>query len=389
MDDKIKRYHMDVLSMYKNSMYNTLLQPHHVTSPNLKEFEFNEGSVTAKGYFAMKDKTKYFLQPKMYQDLPIRIIDTQELKYREDVIERPIKYSTFKVIPKQTMSVKDLVDGFAPFTHTQPDMWTLTKIIAMQSYIGKSFICIATEPNFGKSSIFSILHSLTDKVPVFKPRSVPGVLNKINTTGNMVFDEAHESSKDVKDIMEEFSLSIAGGSVQYINGAMKSAHTKNIYDCRLQSITFLYNTVECYKQADKKYFEVLWSNNRAMDNRFLKLKLDGIMTQKFHRDFDITGTADTNKKYYMNIHKMLLYLQEFKQTGAYERQYTTNSTLNVKGRRLLVYDEITWLVDMYCDTQAEYDKFINLLDSCIIQYKEMVSVLNPNPTTETEEEKVE
>lgn len=366
-------------------MFSTLIQPHHIVSSNLKEIEFEEG--IARGYFARKDKNKYWITEDTFDLLPIRIKDTQELKYKEDIVLNPHgSIITFRIKPEQTMKVRDMVDGFCPFTHTHPDQLMLLKFIAISSYIGKTFICVASEPNFLKSSIFKVIHSITDKCPVFKPRSIPGVLNKISGTGNMVFDEAHECKKDIRDIMEEFALDIGGGSTVYINGAMKSANTKNKYDCALQSITFLYNNLDCYREPDKKYFEVIFSNNKAMDDRFLKLKLKGKLTQKFTRNFDIAKTADDNRQFYIDWHKELEFLKEYKGTAKAQRKWVTKSVLDLKGRRRVVYDEITWLIDVYSQTQDEYDKYVKLLDEAVIGYKEMVA---PLLGIMQEEEKIE
>ena len=101
------------------------------------------------------------------------------------------------------------------------------------AFISRLYICIASESEFGKSSVFDVIHYLTDKSPVFKPRSVPGVLNQINGSGNLVFDETHRCKKEVRDIIEEFALQIGGGKALYINGAMQAKNTKARYNPKL------------------------------------------------------------------------------------------------------------------------------------------------------------
>jgi hypothetical protein len=252
--------------------------------------------------------------------------------------------------------------------------WKLYKLISLASYIGRTYICIATSPEFGKSGLFDVLHSLTDRCPVFKPRSVPGVLNHINGTGNMVFDDIIQGTKkEVKDIMEEFCLQVAWGRSVYINGAMKSNNTKSSYNCSNQSITFIYNTLDCYKGGNDIYFDDFFGNNKAIDSRFLKLKMDGMLTEKFDKNFDIIGCAEDNRQYYINVAKYLLHLQEVKQSNSYVLRWKNNSILDVKGRRRAIYNDICWVIDMYSESQQEYDLLITELDKCIIAYKDMVS----------------
>ena len=389
---EIARFHLDVLAYHNANMFDTLIQPYHVISPNLKEVEFDDR--IDRGYFARKDKTKYWLQDDMIDLLPIRVDKPTliELKYKEDIVFLPgTGLRTFRILPEKTMEIREMIDGFVPFQHTHPDQWFIMKVIAFAAYIGKTFICVTSEPAFGKTSVFTVLHSITDKCPVFKPRSVPGTLSKITGSGNLVFDEAHESSKDTRDIMEEMTLTLGGGSTTYNNGALKASMTKSKYECPLQSITFLYNNLECYKEPEKRYFEVIFKNNDAMDDRLLKFKLDGRLEQKFTRDFNIKKSAKENRDYYIKINKMLLWLQEYKQSGKYEKKFSDGaSILKLKGRRKIVMDEILWLLDQCCIDQEEYDKYLRLLETAIVKYKEMVSVFNDTQgKLETEVEDVE
>lgn len=381
---------MDTISTHNSILYDTLIQPHHIVSDNLKSVLFDSASEEDRGYFARKEKIKYWLDEEHLPLLPLRIKKTQELQYKEDIILKPIEVATFKIKPEHKTDMKKLIDGLCPFEHTEMKHWILMKMIAIAGYVGKTFICVASEPNFGKTSIFSVVHGMTDKCPVFKPRSIPGVLCKINTTGNMVFDEAHEAQKDTRDIMEEFTLAIGGGSTTYINGAMKSHMTKSKYDCTLQSITYLFNNVDCYKAPEKSYFEVIWKNNKAMNDRLLKFRVKGKMTQMFSRDFDVKGEAEKNKMFYIDFAKELAYLQEFKKSGKYKKKFTDftpTPSLKIKGRKLQVWNEIMWIVDQYSQSQEEYNEWFKLMEQCVKEYQDMISVLD-DEVINIEEERI-
>ena len=385
MKEDVKPWHMSVLNQYRHTMYESLLHPHNVVSENLKEVVF-ENRDPCRGYFVKKDKVKYWIDDATYDSLPVRLGDhNEELIYKEDVVIHPMNPKKFKIVPTHSFKIREFVDMFVPFQHNNPEHWFLMKVVALMGFIGRTYICVSSESQFGKSSVFDVIHSLTDKSPVFRPRSVPGVLQQITGNGNMVFDEAHRCRKDVIDIMEEFSLKLADGSPNYINGAMRASSTRENYDCRLQSITYLYNNTDHYKNPEKNYFECMFGNNTAIDTRFLKLKLDGILTEKFDRGFDIPGIAENNKHFYISIAKELLYLQELRLKNGYKRRHQTNTILGMEGRRRQVYNELTWLLDMYSNTQAEYDDWIRILDECIIAYKEMVNMLKGEMEVEVEE----
>ena len=392
MRDECKSYHMDVLAQFNTDMFESLIYPHNISSDNLKEVEFKE-SVTddvkltpTRGYFARKEKIKYWIDEKLMEKLPIRVGKSPlDLIHKDDVVIRPTHPIPFKITPEHTISTKELIDGFAPFEHSNPDQWTLMKIIALAGYIGKTYLCISTSPHFGKTSIYVLLNGITDKVPVFKPRSVPGVLNQINGVGNMVFDEVQDCSKDVRNVMEEFSLDIGGNKNLYINGAMKASRTKSKYPCPLQSITYLYNNIDCYKNPEKEYYEMIFSNRKALDDRFLKLKLDGELIEKFDRNFNVEEQAKINKSYYIKVAKELLYLQETKRKNEYTKRFKyEKNNIVLSGRKKIIFDEVVWLLDRYCKDQDEYNHYINLIETAILDYKKMVEpLLHPEKKMET------
>jgi hypothetical protein len=360
-----------------------------VSSATLKEIAF-EGYNPKQGYFAVKDKKKYFIDKSILKELPIRVRDTEEMLYKEDVVFIPTNPVRFRIVPELKMDMRQMIDYFCPFTHTQEQQWLLMKIIAIASMIGKTFVCVATEPAFGKSSIFNVVHSLTDKVPVFKPRSIPGVLSKITGDGNMVFDEIQECKKDVKDIIEDVALQVAGNQPEYINGALKSKNTKSRYDCSLQSITFLYNDVSCYKNPQKSYFEYIFTNNKAMDDRFLKLRMNGILTEKFDRRFNVVKTAEDCRVKYIDFVKSLEYYKDIKLRNDYTVKFRpTTYLLDLKGRKRTIFNEIVWVIDQYCTSQEEFDSLYKALEFTVIRYKEMVNEIeNEGQSVLVTEEKI-
>lgn len=380
MNDDVKRWHSAALSAFNSYLYDKLIYEHHISSESLKEVILlplnstdKEDGTIHRGFFAVKDKIKYLIGPKNYTQLPLKVVAYDKWKYRDDVVFVPTQAKGFNIIPKHSMEFRELVDGFAPFQHTHPDTFIVMKVAAIMADIGRTYMCMVTEPNGGKSSIFKLLHSINNRTPVYQPRSIPGCMNRITGNGNVVWDDIINVPADPRKAMEDMSMQIADGSSVYHNGAMKSHQTKSKYDTPLQSLTFLYNNVQNYQNPEKKYFDNLFENNGAMDDRYLKLFFDGKMTQSFHRDFDITGTAEANQQYYIDMAKELLYLQQEKQSGGYKKSWEHKSVLGLKSRKKLTYDEICWGLDMYSQSQEEYDKFVGILDSAIISYREMLN----------------
>ena len=407
MREEIERWHSSALQAYQALMFETLLHPHSVISDDPKEYVFEnqdqEELPGLRGYFASKDqngrKVKYFVDEEHFDDLPFKVKQTEEVFFKESarsrsVVLRPTEITPFRIKPEQMFDTgKQFFDQLAPFKHSYPDMWTLNKIVAVMGYTGKTFIAKCSTPEFGKSSIYSILDSLTKKCPVFQPRSVPGILNQITGDGNMVFDDIHAVESDVRKMMENFSFKVADNNPKYINGALKSKNTKSHYDVASQSITYLFNEFGNYKNAQRQFWDYLWGNPDAMISRFLRLKFEGKLMEEFDKGFDIPGTAEKNKMFYIKVAKHLLYLKQLKQRNQYDRRFQSTNHLSLDGRHKNIYDEITWGIDMYSMNQQEYDRLVSVLNKTIKGYKQMLGQyeadLNDEPMLITEEEVVE
>lgn len=376
-------FHLDVLNKHNTLLYENLLHSFQTTS-TLKEMKFlnQEGDdVFERGFFAKKEiggiERKYFIKKKDREQMPFKIRGSDECKIKinngYDIIIIPNNIVPFKIKAEKKMTIKTLIDTLLPFTHTNPDHYLMEKIVAVALYSGKGTICISSPSEFGKTTVFDVLHSLTDKCPVFKPRTVPGLMHNINETGIIVFDEA-TTKAEVREIQEEISLDIGYGKSVYINGALKAKGLKQKYDISEQSMVYLYNELSYYKNPEKSFFDYCFDNNKAMDSRFLKLKLEGRLTEIFDKDFNIQAVAEENKMLYINIVKTLLWLRDVIKSNAYERRFVSKGVLNLKGRRLQTYSLITLILDMVCECQAEFEGLVGVLDKAVIDYREMLNV---------------
>jgi hypothetical protein len=394
MRKEIQKLHLDTLSIHNDNLFTQLLHVHNISS-SMKGVEFEEEengyrnlTKEQKGVFLTKTvgdlERKYFInEVKLYDKegkilLPLKIRKTSNLYLKTgtgkyDIILRPIEMETFRLTPTSTIGARRLIDDITAFDHSNKNHQKLHAFFAVSAYAGKTFIAECSPSEFGKSSVFDLIHAVTDKSPVFKPRSIPGVLHMINETGNLVFDEVQGSKKEVRDIIEEIAQYLGGGKTYYQNGSLKGRGLKQRYNCMNQSITFIYNNLSQYSDPKKEFFDFIWANQTAMDSRFLKVKLDGILTEKFDKDFDIPKTAEENKMYYIALAKELLWLQEVYRTNSYKRRWErVDMLVKIKGRKKQVYDAITYLIDMYCENDTEYNLYCGLLEKAILDYDLMV-----------------
>jgi len=393
MREENKKWHTMTLQAYDASMFETLIYPYNIITESVKSYTFEneEGESTKpyKGFFAMKDidgkNIKYFIEEDDINKMPIRIDGIDEVYYKDSVrcrsvIHRIAGITPFKITPEQCWTDNHaFIDEIASFSHTNPDAWTLNKMIAIMGYVGKTFCGVCSEPEFGKSSVYLIMNALTHKCPVFQPRSVAGVLRQITGEGNIIFDDIHSVPSEVNKLMENFSFHTASNAPIYINGALKSKDTKLKYDIAQQSLTYLFNLYKNYSNPNH-FWNYLWKGREAMESRFLLLKFEGVLTEKFDKDFDIPKCAEDNKMYYIKVAKHLMYLKQLKIKNQYELRYNHSLvSITLKGRHKIIYDEILWIIDLYSNTQDEFNKFVVLLNKSIRDY---ANQFNPEPYTD-------
>jgi len=386
MRKELYRWHLNTLQYHDMKMFETLIHKHNIITEGVKSLIFEnsheEQLKPLRGFFAVKEieghKKKYFIEESFYTEMPLRANACEELYYRDSsrsksIILRPLEPTPFRIKPENIWNdTHEFIDMLLPFEHSEPMHWTIHKIMAVMGYVGKTFIGDCSKSEFGKSSIFEVLNNITKKSPVFQPRSVPGVLAQITADGNMVFDEVSDTNSETKRCMENFTLQVGGNKPVYINGALKSKNTKGTYDVSEQSITFLYNTLDQYKTEDN-FFDYMFTNNKAIDSRILKLKFDGELKEVFDKDFDLIKAAEDNKMFYIEIAKHLLHLKDLKIRNAYTRRFSAHNMVpKINGRKKRIYDEITWLIDMYCKDATEYKTLIECLNGCINNYRTMI-----------------
>jgi len=243
--------------------------------------------------------------------------------------------------------------------------------MGLASYCSRTFIRLSTNPGFGKDSIKNTLHNLTGKVNNIKPRSIPGVLKELTADGEVVLNESSGMKKDIRDLLQEIILQLGDGSVTYANGALRSgAHqTKDKYDVHKLSITAMFNRVEDYKERDD-FFDYQFSNNTAVKDRLLPIRLSGLLTENFQLDFDYNKLMKENTGFLADIIKNIEY---WKENHLNELKPYINPSNDIKGRHKQSLNVLFNFINLYSDSQEEHTKWCNLLLQRIKDYDSMIN----------------
>ena len=387
MKEESKPYHMKVLAQHQANMYNTLIWHSNLITETACKFKLedeNEAEKDFRGYFALKErdgrKVRYFMEDDIIPQLPIRVKDSEEWFYKDStrkssVVQRVVDFIPFRITPENCFpDTHKFIDMICPFDHTKPEFFTFAKINAISGYISKTLTCVCGTSEFGKTSVYEVLDGITQKCPVFNPKTAAATLMRLTEDGNLIIDEMQKVASDIKIIIEGIATKIGDDRPTYHNGSLKTNLTKNNYNISEQSMTFTYNPKDYYSDPEENFFDGsnFWDNVAGMDSRFLKFKVEGALKEQFDKNFDILVEAEKNKMIYMRIAKQLLYLKKLRLSNNYARKYDVPFNILLPQRKKSTLNEITWLLDMYCDSKKEYEDYIGLIEKSIKGYADMI-----------------
>jgi hypothetical protein len=129
----------------------------------------------------------------------------------------------------------------------------------------------------------------------------------------------------------------------------------------------------------------MFENNSAIDNRFLKVMLEGVLEEDFKINFNITKVAEENKMYYIKLAKHLLWLMQERQNNNLHKRFKVNdSILTLKGRRKDVFENIDIILHQFAKDNVQYNQWHSALEQGVINYKAMFNTCS-NTLNYTEE----
>jgi hypothetical protein len=265
---------------------------------------------------------------------------------------------------------KQFINEFCDYQVTNNTSFTIWKIISVMSYISRLNLRVATNPAFGKDSIFKVLNSLIGDIGVVNNPSIAKIewllTNRVIVTNEVANIQAKE-----KHDLEQYYLTCGDFSNIYTKRSRASLEgSRESYDISKLSNLVIFNNIECYQEGDKKrYFDYVFQ--KAIKERFFPLKMEGTITENFSLVRTPEKYADTYGDSYKKIIKYLKFLQKKYET---ELHHYTKKEFGFKDRALRNWETMCAGLDMYAETQEEYDMLCAHLYKAHCDYLEMVRV---------------
>lgn len=363
------KWHYNILQNFNQKYYHGI-----ISYPMLRE----EVVLKQKNYWLFDfKKQKFLIDNKLIKELPIRVDEEKEFPFRNKLYHTVTEYSSVKIKPEKTLTFRQIVDAIE-FQHSNPKHFTLFKIIAVGSDVGRINSRISSNAAFGKDSIFNILGFLRNDVSVVNPRTAPAVefrlLNKV-----LVLNELSNLETAQRNLLQEILLLIGDLKNLYEKSSRATNDTRDEYDISNLSLSICYNNLDYYRAIGKEslFFDNVFTN--AVIDRFIPFKFDGVLDMeqfdmKLTRE-EIEREAKENSPLYISmIRSMEWYKQNYFNEIREKPWILEIQNTKLRGRHILLFNKICDFIKLYAESKEEFADLVEELYKCYKAYYDMVRI---------------
>lgn len=331
----------------------------------------NEGKqVGYKCIFLEKSGIKYILPTRFEKYLPLNVKLYFEcyLKRSDKTVYRFItEPASVKITPEKTLTFKQLIEVFNPVPHTNPKTWSFLKIqaIASKAKGGKYRLC--SRPATGKNANDTILHCITnDNVKISTP-----TIAKLETlfyfNQKVILDEFTSITQtQIKDV-ESFFSSLADESPTFQKHSMAKNRDMNEVDISRTSCIFTYNDRASLLKGSK-FFDDIWQNPAAFKSRYPSLYLDGETMSPF-RKLSVKEAENLLDIHFDKLRMLSRNIIHYILNMQAEMHGYNRNKLNMSGRWRVNFECVIDALDVYSETQEEFDDWLTWINKCVSDYQ--------------------
>jgi hypothetical protein len=351
------------------------------------EYTVQEGcKIEKKCVFLDKGTQKYILPVSFVPLLPLNVVEYVEcyLKKSDKTIYKYItKPETARISGIKTIPFKPFIHKFNNLESTDLRTWIFLKLQAIGSSNkgGKYRLC--SNPGSGKNSTDTVLGYITPSVVRISKPSRAKFETLLCYYQKILPDEMTSCDGSEVKQMEPIVLEMADETPDLQKQSLARKKSQNQMDVSNTSLVFTYNRIEDVNK-EKKFFDDIWGNIGALNDRYPALllpesKLTGVLNKMNHHQAEKIFTE--NFSYYKEMAKNAIYFMQNldKEQHGWNRDKIkflspTRHTPNFQ----CVLDAI----DAYCDSQIEFDEWLNWINNSINRYQRMIHGITVKEPTE-------
>lgn len=372
------------IAEYKKQAYKDLLTREHVVgSIHIKSAYFPDDveatNIALFGYELLKDGKRYVVADRdksgkhieLSSMLPIMATHIQQIAAKGQVyywIRKPI---TARFKPETTLGFRGMVDLFSSFSHSNPKHQKLFWFMAIAQMISRCNFRVATPPSFGKDSTVDILGNLVDGAATIENPTIAKLEDRANCMKLLAVNEVVGMSGENWRAAEQFLLAAGAFKPTITKRSRAYGSVKEVIDISDFSLLLMYNDVDDYtgKEFDN-YFDFI--AKRAIKDRFPALRLHGKLTHDFNAALHVDPTKFVEQ--HLDEYKSLVYEMSYTVKNFYAliHGYDKSGLNTAPERWMSNIRRLLDIIDIYCESQEEFDEWVKTINDCITDYDIMV-----------------
>ena len=384
MDSRLLHY--QCIDVFRKNFYKDLLTKEHMLleKKQLPKLRYMDGEMDDEanfwGYEFVKGGDRYIISivgddgkmvnvPDM---LPIMPKDVDMVATpKGDVyhyVRRPI---SVKFTEDQRHSPKQFIDTLAGLGHSNTDHQKLMWMMSISQLWDRSYYRISSPGGTGKDSTVDICNALFGDCGTVESPTIAKLEDRATVLKWLVVNEVVDLGKAEWDIIQQFLLAAGAHKNEITKHSRAFQNVKEIIDISKFSMSLFYNDIDHYADAQKKYFDM--TTKSAVLDRFPPMRFYGKFTEDFNALGGINIESFVNSN--MDFYKDLLYSFHYYKSNytKHIHQYDRSRLIKMSGSRDYTnINKMLNIVDLYSDTQEEFNSWVDKINICLEDYYCMV-----------------
>ena len=372
---------------FKNLYYGHLLRQEHLAQKgqtHIPKFRLpaTEEAVFVDfwGYHLIKDGVNYLIESTDENRDEIKIldllpVDAQDLQKVADtsgeVYFKVCKPVPRRIRPEKAYSPKEFIDNLTLLKHSNPKHQKLLAMMAMSQLWDRAYYRVATPPGTGKDSIVDLCNSFFGGCRTVESPTIAKLEYEASVLKWLVANEIVDIPKEAYDVIQNFMLPAAAHKNEITKHSREFKGVNEIINASQFSLSLFYNDIIEYPTS-KKYFDNVTKG--AVKDRFPAFRLYGEFQEDFNsmKHTDVKKFVEENMDFYVNMVRTFLYFKE--NYTKHLHKYNTDKLNKMSGRDATNLGRLIKIVDFYCESQYEFDAWLDVLNSSMEDYIVMLDI---------------
>lgn len=389
MNSKLLYYQS--IHKFKKLYYGHLLLPEHLVQRsqiNLRKLYIPgdpdpiEG-LNIWGYWLVKDGVNYIIDSVDDEKNEIDINKTLPFEAQDCLkvsdssgkvywyVRRPIKKSFDS---EKMFSPKEFINNLASLEHNNKKHLILMFLMALSQLWDRAYYRISSPAGMGKDSVVDICSSFFGECGSITSPSAAKLADRAVTLKWLVVNEVVDIGKSDWDTIQQFLLDAGAHRNEVTKSTRAFQNVGEIMDISDFSMSLFYNDIDHYRHKGeidpKQYFDNVTKG--AVLDRFPAFRLYG----KYIEDFNSIGKINITRlvrdefEFYTDMLRTYTYYKNNFRNHLHN--WDTKKLHAADGRDAINLGKLLNLIDFYCDTQVEFDEWVDIINKTRIDYTHML-----------------